>query len=129
MPRKISRKGLVKKLDTVFSLYIRQRYADRNGMVKCCTCSTVKHWKEMDCGHFMSRKHMSTRWVEDNCSTQCKKCNVFRYGEAYLFSVFLGSELADSLYQMSKKTVKYSNVDLEEMIELYNKKVKYLDVK
>ena len=129
MPRKITRKGLIKKLDTVFSLYIRQRYADKNGMVKCCTCSTVKHWKEMDCGHFMSRKYMSTRYDEDNCSTQCKSCNVFRYGEAYLFSKFLGSRLSEKLYKKSRKTKKYANVDLEEMIEIYKKKVELLDNK
>ena len=96
MPRKISRKGLIKKLDTVFSLYIRQRYADKNGMVKCCTCSTVKHWKEMDCG---------------------------------LFSKFLGSRLSEKLYKKSRKTKKYANVDLEEMIEIYKKKVELLDNK
>ena len=61
MPRKISRKGLVRKLDKFFSLYIRQRNAI-DGYVKCVTCNTLKHWKEVDAGHFCSRRHYSTRW-------------------------------------------------------------------
>ena len=40
----------LKKLDKIFSEYIRKRDADENGYVKCCTCPTVEHWKEMDCG-------------------------------------------------------------------------------
>jgi hypothetical protein len=38
MPRKISRKNLIKKLDAIFSEYIRRKYADKNGIVKCYTC-------------------------------------------------------------------------------------------
>jgi hypothetical protein len=40
MPRKISRKGLVKKLDRVFSIYIRTRHA-KEGMVRCVTCKAL----------------------------------------------------------------------------------------
>ena len=67
-----SRKNIVKKLDTVFSQYIRLRYAD-NYIVECYTCGIKNHYKKMHCGHFMSRKHYSTRWDELNCQVQCYK--------------------------------------------------------
>jgi hypothetical protein len=64
MPRKISRKGLVRKLDKVFSMFIRTRLA-KEEQVQCVTCGTVrKHYKEVDAGHFVSRRHYATRW---NC--------------------------------------------------------------
>jgi len=49
-----------KEADKVFSRYIRRKYADKNGNVSCITCGVTKHWKEMDCGHYISRNHLST---------------------------------------------------------------------
>ena len=43
MPRRISRKGLIRKLDRVFSLYIRTRNA-KNEIVECVTCGVKKHY-------------------------------------------------------------------------------------
>ena len=45
MTRKLTRKNIVKKLDTVFSEYIRRKYADKLGNVKCYTCKK-KHTGE-----------------------------------------------------------------------------------
>ncbi len=126
MPRKPTRKGLIKKLDTVFSHYIRLRNANGNGYVECVTCGKQDHWKSMDCGHFMSRKYMSTRWHEDNCQVQCKSCNVFRYGEQYKYSLWLGQEKAEELYMLSKKTLKLMEYDLLDLINIYEEKVKVL---
>jgi len=123
MPRKPTRKGLVNKLDKAFSEFIRLRTANGNGYVQCVTCGKEDHWKNMDCGHFMSRKHMSTRWHEDNCQVQCKSCNVFRYGEQYKYSIWLGAEKADHLHQLSRQTQKFDNWDLEDMIKMYSEKV------
>lgn len=123
MARKITRKGLIKKLDTIFSQYIRLRTANGNGYVECVTCGKVDFWKNMDCGHFMSRKYMSTRWHEDNCQVQCKSCNVFRYGEQYKYSIFLGSKKADHLYKLSKETLKLFDTDIKDMIKIYEEKV------
>lgn len=126
MPRKPTRKGLVKKLDSVFSEFIRLRTANGNGYVECVTCGKSDHWRSMDCGHFMSRKHISTRWHEDNCQVQCKSCNVFRYGEQYKYSLWLGHEKAEHLYQLSKQTLKLYDQDLEDMIKIYQEKVAVL---
>ena len=41
-----SRKSIVKRLDTVFSLYIRLRYSD-NEMVECFTCGKQSHFKKV----------------------------------------------------------------------------------
>ena len=126
MPKKLSRSKLVKKLDTVFSKYIRVSNADKNGYCTCVTCGVVKHWKEIQAGHFMSRKHYSTRWDERNVSSQCLACNMFRQGEQYKYSLFLGSEVANVLYLQSKEIVKFTNYELEDMINDYSDKLKKL---
>lgn len=118
MAKKISKKSLVTKLDNVFSIYIRRRYSI-NDISKCVTCNKEDHWKNLQCGHFMSRKHMSTRWDENNCQVQCAGCNVFKYGEQYLFSQYLGNNLSEELYIKSRQIVKFTELDLEEMIKHY----------
>ncbi len=86
--KKPSRSKLVKKLDAVFSQYIRLK--DSVGEIATCfTCGKKDHWKKLQNGHFQSRKHYATRWDEQNCQVQCAGCNVFRYGEQFLFAKYL----------------------------------------
>jgi hypothetical protein len=118
MAKKLSRSTLVKKLDSVFSIYIRRRYAV-NDIAKCVTCGKEDNWKSLQCGHFMSRKHLSTRWNEDNCQVQCAGCNVFRYGEQYKFSLYLGNNLSEQLHIQSKQIRKFDDVELQDMIAHY----------
>jgi hypothetical protein len=129
MPRKPSRKTLVKKLDTVFSKYIRAKGADKYGVCTCVTCGKKLHISDrnLHCGHFISRRHFSTRWVEDNANVQCAFCNTYRYGEQYKFSLYLGKELSESLYLQSQKVVKFSNDDLLGMIDDYAEKLESLN--
>lgn len=118
MAKKPSRKTLIKKLDTIFSQYIRRRYAVNN-IATCVTCGKKDHWKNLQAGHFMSRKHYATRWDEQNVEVQCAGCNVFRYGEQYKFGLYLGKELAEELHMKSRLVAKFSDVDLQDMIEEY----------
>ena len=126
MAKKITRSKLVKKLDTVFSQYIRLNNADNNKNCICVTCNKTIFWKEIQAGHFMSRKHYSIRWDERNVKPQCAGCNVFRYGEQYKYSLYLGEELSSELHILSKKIIKYTNNELLEMINYYNNLVKQL---
>ena len=124
--RKISRKGLINKLDKIFSEYIRKRDADKKGFCKCITCEREFKWNELDAGHFISRKEMSVRWDERNVAAQCQYCNRFRYGRQYQFSLALDKQsrgLSKRLYNKSKEVVKYSMNDLHELVDLYKEKL------
>lgn len=124
MPRKPSRKNLIKRLDTVFSKYIRLRDSDPEGYCRCSTCGEVHHWTKIQAGHFISRKHYSTRWDEENVHAQCVACNVFRYGEQYKFSLYIGENLSKELYDKSRLIVKFTDVEIKEMIDDYNDRIK-----
>jgi hypothetical protein len=125
MAKAPSRKTLVNNLDKVFSEYIRRRKS-KNEIAECVTCGKKDHWKNLQAGHFMSRKHYSTRWDERNVEVQCIACNVYRYGEQYKFSKFLGEQLSDELLALSRETKKFKDWELQEMIDLYKKKLKEL---
>ena len=124
--RKISRKGLINKLDRIFSEYRRKRDANKKGICKCITCQREFKWNELDAGHFISRKEMSVRWDERNVAAQCQYCNRFRYGRQYQFSLALDKQsrgLSKRLYNKSKEVVKYSMNDLHELVDLYKEKL------
>lgn len=101
---------LKKELDRVFSIFIRQKYADSNGMVRCYTCGVLKPIKEMQNGHFVSRIHLATRYDEDNCRPQCVGCNVFGGGKIAVFATKLEAELGKGiigrLYRKAQQIVK-----------------------
>ena len=132
MPRKSSRKNLIKRLDKIFSEYIRLKHADKKGMVKCYTCNKKAYWRGegMQNGHFISRRSRILRWDERNCRIQCYSCNVMRYGESYIFGVKLNAEygynIAEELLIESKKIIKQSDQELLDLINLYQEKVESL---
>ena len=125
MPKKLTRSKLVKKLANIFSQYIRLGNS-KNGNCTCVTCGKVGDWKNggMQAGHFMSRKHYSTRWDERNVKPQCVGCNMFKAGEQYKFSLYLGGKLSEELLEESRKIRKFTSDELEEMVIHYTKEVK-----
>lgn len=130
MPRKISRKNLIKKLDKIFSEYIRRKYADKNGIVSCYTCNVKKYWRGqgIQAGHMISRKSRILRWSEDNVRPQCYSCNCHFYGRQLEFAMRLNQEygynIAEELLIESKKIIKQSDEDLKNLIKLYEDKIK-----
>ncbi|QDP50533.1 MAG: putative protein ninG [Prokaryotic dsDNA virus sp.] len=127
--RKPKRKTLIKKLDTIFSKYIRLRKA-KNEFAKCVTCGKVAHFSKLQAGHFISRKNYATRWDDTNVQVQCVACNVYKYGEQYKFGIWLdkniGEGTADKLYKKSRKICKFSDDKIKEMIDYYKQVVDQL---
>jgi hypothetical protein len=80
------------KLDKAFSELVRRTYADDCGFSKCITCGMVGHWKDFDCGHFVDRDQIPTRWDIENCRPQCEAENRFKSGKRYEFGRALNAE-------------------------------------
>ena len=114
---------LKKELDKWFSLYIRLRDADDLGFVECFTSGRFYHYKNIHAGHFMSRKHLSTRWCDTNVQPQSIGDNLFGQGEQYKFSIALDSKYgegtAKELELTARTIMKVSRIDYEEKISYY----------
>jgi hypothetical protein len=114
---------LKKELDRVFSIYIRQKYADSQGNVACYTCGKVMHWKLIQNGHFVSRQYLATRWDENNCRPQCIGDNIFGNGKPLDFEERLKAELgADYVEEMKASRHQSLKLDrhwYEEQISKY----------
>jgi hypothetical protein len=120
--KKLTRSKIISRLDTEFSRYIRTRKSV-SGYATCYTCGKKDHWKNLQAGHFQSRKHYSTRWDEINVQVQCAGCNIFKSGEQFMFSKQLDIEygvgVADELYHKAHTIQKFSTKELLDMLEHY----------
>ena len=127
--RKIGISGYKKKLDTIFSEFIRRRNADIDGYTSCYTCGVRKHYKELQCGHFVPRQYIALRYDETNCQTQCYACNMLYNGQPSSFASNLrrdyGNKIIEKLESRRKDIVK--NFPYELKIEYYKEKIKQLD--
>ena len=124
----ITRAKLRKKADAIFSKYIRHKYADDNGYVRCYTCGKVGLVKKMQCGHFITRTKYATRFDENNCRPQCVACNMFHQGNGYIFGKKLEAEgiNVDELLIKSSRTEK---IDYEYVIWKCKLELKAMGVK
>ena len=118
--------GLIKKLDDIFSKWVRLSNAI-DGFVNCFTCGKNYHWKKLHAGHFMSRTPHSTRWDERNVNPQCFYCNIQLGGNQFVHGRKIdekhGEGTSDELFRLSKTTVKYTPSDLQEKIAYYERLV------
>jgi hypothetical protein len=121
--KKESISSLTKELDKVFSLFIRERDSNSDGIGKCITCDKVGHYKDFHCGHFRSRKYLSTRWNPFNCNMQCPTCNLYNNGEEFIHGLEIdkkfGKGTALEMYKKSQEVVKFSTDDLKILIKHY----------
>jgi len=120
---------LKKKADALLSEIVRRKEA-KNGYAKCVTCGVVKPWKEMQLGHYISRAHLSTRFLEKNCHVQCVGCNVFKGGNMDEYALFMvrkyGNKVLTELNTLKWQEVKYSIQDYEDRIEKYKERIKQM---
>ena len=131
MPQKVDRNINYKaKLDKVFSEYIRLRDTSghsKDGYFKCISCGQIKPYSQADCGHYIGRQHMATRYNEINCNAQCRACNRFEEGNKAGYRRSLVQKYGEikilMLEAAQKSTVKISGCEYEAMIKHYRNKI------
>ena len=124
--------GLKAKLDRVFSLYIRSRDSKQfdGKYFRCISCGEIKTYEQADCGHYINRSIMATRYDEINCNAQCRKCNRFTEGNIQDYRkgliVKYGIERVEILEMKKHNTAQFNDAIYEELIKYYNNKIKEL---
>jgi hypothetical protein len=115
---KVTLPKLLKKAQTVFNAYIRQRDAD----LPCISCG--KHQEYYDAGHYVPVKNSSAlRFHEWNVNKECKGCNGF--DEFHLIGYKknlidkIGEDAVNYLEENKRELKKWSRSELEEIINKY----------
>lgn len=126
MKKKQTAAQLKKKLDAIFSQYVRLK-ASINGYGKCFTCGVIKHYKEAHNGHWIPRNILATRFHEDNCRFQCIGCNLYANGKFIEFRINLVKEIGEQrvkkLEQLKFSIFKVDSRWYEEQILHYKEAV------
>lgn len=134
----MSVKAAKKTADDWFSKYIRlkavkelrEKTGGNNDYAQCVSCGKVDHWKEMDAGHWINRRHNIVRYDESNVHCQCQYCNRFCEGNASGYALFMlsryGSEIMDDLDELHHQPKQFKEIGLREIAKEYRLKTKSL---
>jgi hypothetical protein len=112
--------ALVNDAATILQRIVRMKAADSNGYASCVTCGAVRHWKEMDGGHFISRVFTAHKLTEENIHPQCKGCNGPKRGNLIPYTLYMqemyGRDFVEELERTKGQTKKYNRVEIMEII-------------
>jgi hypothetical protein len=61
----------------------------KTGLIKCVTCSVVKHWTKFQGGHFIPRVKLDAWLLPDNAHCQCYSCNLEKGGNIHYYTDFM----------------------------------------
>lgn len=131
-PKKPSVATLTRKLDKVFSEFIRLRDSKPYGYkyFRCISCGQIKPFEQMDAGHFVSRIHKATRWDEENVNGECRACNRMSADHIIWYQRNLEAKIGrgrvDMLVARGRQTKKWSAWELQLLIDHYKQEVEKL---
>lgn len=121
---------LKRELDAVVSQFVRRSAVDANGLVQCITCRKPYPVADIQCGHFISRVHLSSRWEARNLAPQCYACNVLRRGNVGEFALYLnqryGPNIIAELVEKKRESIKFTRADLQAKIDHYKSRLETL---
>lgn len=111
MARKITRKGLIRKLDKAVS----QLVIKRDG--KCFTCNSIQN---LQCGHLFTRSLYAVRWDLANCNAQCSGCNFRHEFDPAIYQLKwidkFGLETYRELYRTAHRPNKLTDLQLKQLL-------------
>lgn len=121
-----TRNEKIRKLDQLVSEYVRKRDCENPGT--CISCGRPINFSTCECGHYIDRKHMATRFDENNCNAECPACNRFdaTHLTGYKRNLTLKIGLKSFCEIEAKKytDVHFSEREIEEMITYYKQLLK-----
>ena len=116
---RISRSKALSLADKAYSRYIR----DRDDWTCICCGVQLKHDRNMNCGHLISRRRMAVRFDDENCHAQCWSCNsAHRYWpDKMTLKVIqkIGFKRYVALCERAEEMRQYKTYELQEIAEKY----------
>ncbi len=128
-PKKVTVRAARKKVEKLFSIYIRTRDCLKTTGTKtegkCVTCEKIYPFEALHAGHFVDGRHPSVVFDERNCHAQCFKCNmklpgckagnIIKYYPKML--EMYGQKV---IYELEKKDLELKKFTVIELQELFN---------
>lgn len=102
----------------------------KNGMfASCISCNKLKHFKDLQGGHWLDGSHTSTLFEANNCHAQCRQCNnwtTVKVKDTYRENLVkkIGSKEMERIEQLHHSTKEYTAQDLESIYLDYKSRLK-----
>lgn len=121
--RKPTTGQLKKRVWREFSIFIRTRGADADGINSCFTCDERKHWKELEAGHLVPGRNNAVLFSEIGVNSQCRRCNGHFRGNVIVYYPKMvrlhGQAAVDALVAARDVTHKWLAGELQSLLERY----------
>jgi len=125
---KSDRQRAITTADNWFSRYIR--ISDKDNQIngkdiycKCYTTGKYYHIKTIQCGHYISRGHYSTRWDINNARPQGVYANKYKSGMPLEFESYLKAEIGQyalgNLKRKGSMPMKWNVVEIRAIAKEY----------
>ena len=99
----------------------------------CITCAKRYHFKMLQAGHFVGGRHSGNLFSEKGTHAQCYNCNINLKGNTLVYRrkiIELYGEGADlELEAEAQNLLQYKPFQIEEIINIYEQKIKELKAK
>ena len=129
---KAKKKTLAKVADDCavkLQLLVRLKAADQNGNCKCVSCPAVKHWAEMQGGHYVGRGVNATKLLEENVHPQCRRCNLRATTSHVGYTLFMvetyGLNFIKVLREMMNESKRWKRSELLDLSSDFDKQIQY----
>lgn len=127
-PTKSNRKAAEKTAWKWFSLHVRLANANSSGYVHCYTCRAIKHYKEIQAGHYFAQGWAKgIKFDPQNVRPQCVACNHFKSGNLIVYGerlrLELGPNIETILRARNKNVGRFSESDFRVIADHHRKAV------
>ena len=131
-PKKKTISKLVQEAAELLQKLVRMKAADDSGYCKCVTCGTVKIWNDgMQGGHFIDRRHILTKILEENIHPQCAYCNSKFSNQGIVkarYTIYMqemyGHDFVADMLATKGQTKKFYRDEVLEIIEDFKAQIK-----
>ena len=128
MPKTKTIRKIVDECAVLLQKLRRLESADEDGNCTCVTCGNVKHWKEMDGGHWISRTYTIHKLNPNNIHAQCKGCNRFDHKIHDDYTLWMidnyGMEFVEEMNATKHEPKKYARDEIEAMKYILKERIK-----
>ncbi len=120
--KKTKKKYDMDRADRLFSIYIRTLYSVGEGVsrrIPCYTCNEWMEFTEAECGHYVDRGNLATRWLPENARPQCYNCNCVLDGNHEKFRERLEYDtpgITEQLEELGKTLYKPGETDMKDIV-------------
>lgn len=132
MAKKKTISKLVDDCAVLLQKLVRLKGADDLGYCTCVTCGAKKIWNQgMQGGHFIDRRHLLTKVMEENIHPQCDYCNSAMSNQGMVkgnYTIYMqdmyGYDFVADLLSTKGQTKKFYSAEVEEMRDDFKQQIK-----